>query len=383
MKRLPETPPPDQIARRIARSLAHLNRSFFPQDVCEEMEDLFLRVTEPCFQVNSTLDSWKSALCTDGTPIELALSVSEAGAASFRFVIDTQCGPCAPDQAAEAIDRYWPIVGPGGRRVEELRRDLCEKHIMDQGGAVRSYVGHSVKFPRGARFAGRLYFNTDWRSRSQVEAILATFVSQDDLARLHGPSLAEVRIFGTGFDLDEEGINRVKAYLSLDTCSPEAAEDLAEATVGARASSLAAMVEMMIKLRGGHWRVPQMPAAFVLSSGDSFRELKLSLPLFMWGWDASALVRPALAAILERWGAGGSRRKDFGPESQEGPPWRFVLTYLSLGVSTEDESICLYFRPVKRSEQAIGAETSPASGGADEPELTDGALERFLAKFCL
>lgn len=373
--------PTDAIWQRVLKSLLWLTTDIFPSRVQDQMAETFHGLVRPCFEVDSLSNAWKSELCLDGTPVEFGFKVGRRKDPTLRFVVDTHKRPGTWEDAAESIRRYTSVLLPTEDDQQLLQR-IAQEHLKGAGNAVRSYAALSARFDRASGLVPRLYVNTSWKDRDELNKLWRPFISEDILLWLDKPPVAAYPVLGVGYDFVAARVFGLKVYFLMHDHVRERVLELAYDTLGEMEASLAAMLDLAISLKGPGWKIPPLLASLGFWNNGKDREVKMAIPLVVWEWDTCDSLGPVLSALARQWNP-LAPEKDPSPISSDEPLWPFALTHLSLAVSTSDESLTVYFSPAK-----AGRDDSMLLFDRDDyPECCQSGVHRkldwFLSTCCL
>lgn len=322
-----------------------------------DMRHKFNDLAKDCFQSND-FSNWHSELCVGGTPIEFALAMDDSASMSLRYVTDPQCRPGSLGEATRAIENLRPVIAPSTRPASELLALLFRQHLVDAGGSPRTYFVHGFRFSPRQKSAYRIYFNTEWRKRSDVLKILNEFLHYDDIRGLSQPSIAALNFAGVAYDVLEEGVGNVKLYLLVNEDHRDRISRITSDLLGNRSEAQEALFDIVTNIRGPNWKMPQIVLGITVAPQGSHREVKFCLLTFPWEWNRFSVLEPVITSILNRWHFAGRAEFPSANETCCRPPWRFIPNHLSLGVSPTRESLSVYFQPARPEE--IG--TTPEIG---------------------
>ena len=372
-----------EMRKRIGRFLEHLTDPLFSPEERTRLVETFSGLTRECFSVEDMEDQWRSELCMHGIPMEFCLIVDRTGAVSLRQVIDVQSGPVSASQAAASVEAYLSLLVGQTHTPRQVVRNLVQKHLPNAENTPRTYVCHSVSFAPGKGAVARYYFNTGWMSRDEVETILSPYLKPDDAEVLRSLPLPAGNYFGTAYDIDDEGVSRVKVYVVLWQDGRKEGLNLAEHLLGDRVEQMERLLDLVSREKTPPWKLPQMLVGIGLYPEAQQREIRFCFPLLAWEWNAFRNLSPVLASILQRW---GFSRPVTDVETTPADPdslWRFVPTHFSPGISLTGESLGLYFRPVKNVEIPDGFNRSAAlsSGNEGAPTLLSAQSDLHQSVF--
>ena len=298
----------------------------------------------------------RAALCSDGTPLELSLSVDDRGRHALRFVCDVG----APPSAWDGSENQWyrelaDKVAPRFDGREDLLDRLFSAHLADAPPAMPFKVWFGGGASPGAPRTGLVYFNSEWFRTPDLIAVLAPHVGADaaamyrDWAKRIGVGFA-----GVAYDFDAAGLRKTKLYLRLNAVGVRNLETMLGHFPGDAGARLSALFEKSFgavpRLRRGG-----VMLALGLSSPSASIDASVYFHLESWGVPDFAGLAPVVQRLLNGWGGSFDGSLAQGPQG-------CGATLLSLSASGQRERLAIYFKPVLTG-RPVSAEAAPAMAG--------------------
>lgn len=353
----------ESIETRITRFLIDWTAPLLSAGEQHELVNLFGQLVGESLSQDYGVERWDSDLTPGGVPIELSSVVDPEGAGSVRFTVDTQPGPQDSARARAVIRDHAEMVVPRSASSSDLIDLLLARHLAEVPDFSRSYVGFGARFATGKPRAGRLYFKTWWMPSWGLFRTLSGLVQNEGLRLFRSSFLGQQQIQGVGYDFDTRGLARVKIYVWAGAASKEAGPALAAVLPGLSRAPLDELVNLVMQSRRTSTAAPPVLLGVGFAPTGDYCDLKVCFLANAWGWKTFHDLQPVLLAILGHWGV----RTDFDPPDgpKATPWWRFAPTWISIDASPRQESLSIYFAPVRMPIESRGALSSPLVGRAD------------------
>ena len=282
----------------------------------------------------------RAALCSDGTPLEISLSLDDQGRHALRFVCDVAAG--MPGEVES--QRIWlrdlaDKIAPQFEGSRETLDRLFEMHLRGAPDSSRFRVWFGAGAAPGSPRVGMLYFNAEWLSAADVVDILAPHVRpQDAPTLLDWPRACGADYKGVAYDLDSGGLRKVKLYLRPEVVGVRKLEAMLRHFPGDAGQRLRRLFEEAFsaanRARSGSFLI-----ALGLPARSSTLEASVYFHLESWGVRDFAGLTPILRRSLGGWGFDLENTLSAGPRG-------CAPTLLSFSVSGERERLAVYFKPV-------------------------------------
>jgi hypothetical protein len=313
------------------------------------MHSQFNDMAKTCFHSNDSSD-WNSELCVGGIPMEFALAIDDSASMSLRYVTDPQCRPGNLAEATRSRKNLQSVTAPSSGPASELLERLFRQHLVDTGHSPKTYFVHGFRFSPGQKSTYRVYFNTEWRKRSDVFKILNEYLQPDNMRALSLPSLAALDFAGVAYDVLDDGLGNMKLYMLVKGDHRERISRITDDLLGHRSRGMDELYEIVSSIRGNNWKVPPIVLGITVAPQGAYREVKFCLLTFPWEWNRFSDLEPVITSILDRWRFPECVEFPAVNETCYRPLWRFMPNHVSLGVSPTRESLSVYFQPARAEE---------------------------------
>ena len=286
----------------------------------------------------------RAGLCSDGTPLELSLAINDQGRHAIRFVFDVAGGvPDGTSGVRQLRDLADKVVPRFDEATDTLDR-LFDRHLEKARATTRFKVWFGAGAAPGQPRIGKLYFNTEWLSVSDVLDILAPHIRPGDAAAITAwPAACGTDYAAIGYDFDIAGMRKTQLYMRPDGVGAAKLLELLGHFPGHAGDELWRLFE-----RGFGSFDRARAGSFVLSlglpprhaAGDVDIEAKVYFHLPSWGMPDFVAVAPVLSRLLGGWGV------DLDSDNLSAGPRGCAPTLLALGISRHSQRLALYFKPL-------------------------------------
>lgn len=290
------------------------------------------------FSIGSRGPRLQSGICADGTPIELSLGLDSHGQSAIRFVCDLTCTTLSHSDLLLYLRNCGDLVVPSSWPSASVLDWLCDKHLIRAPTSARFKMWHGASFSALAPRCGKLYFNVEWLSPTELFEILSAYLSRDFLKKLNDCDLLRKhRCAYVGYDFVSNGVQRIKLYFRISEISPvQITREAAPISVKGGSEFWRRLTDTVLSNAfpgtGCHLSLGVSPQ-------DDACEFKIYIPVAAWNFSSFEDVGSIFFPVLAQW---GMPLKAYVPP---GGVAAFDPTLLAFGIDERREFVSLYFKP--------------------------------------
>ena len=331
---------PQSTIQSLAKFLCSWTSSLFPPQEHGEMLKSFNLLTSMAFGTGGQKKLLRSNLCSDGTPLELSLALDDFGRFAVRFVCDVNYGIVPYPSLNESFRAFADSVVPSHNGRSEMLDHLFKAHLAAAKEEARFRVWYGAGFSPERPSIGKLYFNTEWLTLSEILNVASDLVTPGDIKTLANLSILTTwPVVGVAYDFDSEGLKKVKLYVRPHQLRLDSLLDVVRSVCPERIGAFCQILTSVCGPPEG----PIMRGNPVLSVGILPRSNAKEIKLYLQLADLELSSFQALAPLIQRTASGWGYSINF-PDAAVGPQG-CSPTVFALGVDDEREMLSMYFKP--------------------------------------